>query len=85
MAAKNEDRDHEDQHVAHVAFKIPDFWPHNPNTWFRKIESKLRICNIKHASTKYDHLLSALPRTSAAASTTPWRRSTRTLTTHTSS
>jgi hypothetical protein len=40
MAAKNEDRDHKDQHVAHVTFKIPDFWPHDPNTWFRKIKSK---------------------------------------------
>jgi hypothetical protein len=29
MAAKNEEGD---QHVAHVAIKIPDFWPHNPNT-----------------------------------------------------
>jgi hypothetical protein len=44
MAAK-EERDHEDQHVAHVAFKIPKF----------------RICNIRQSSTKYDHLLSALP------------------------
>jgi hypothetical protein len=60
MAAK-EERDHEDQHVAHVAFKIPNFWPHDPNTWFRKIESKFRICNIRQSSTKYDHLLSALP------------------------
>jgi hypothetical protein len=60
MAAK-EERDNEDQHVAHVAFKIPDFWPHDPNTWFRKIESKFRICNIRQSSTKYDHLLSALP------------------------
>jgi hypothetical protein len=60
MAAK-EERDHEDQHLAHVAFKIPDFWPHDPNTWFQKIESKLRICNIRQSSSKYDHLLSALP------------------------
>jgi hypothetical protein len=60
MAAK-EERDHEDQHVAHMAFKIPDFWPHDPNTCFRKIESKLRICNMRQSSTKYDHLLSALP------------------------
>jgi hypothetical protein len=60
MAAK-EEGDNEDQHVAHVAFKIPDFWPHDPNTWFRKIESKFRICNIRQSSTKYDHLLSALP------------------------
>jgi hypothetical protein len=60
MAAK-EERDHKDQHMAHVAFKIPDLWPHDPNTWFRKIESKFRICNIRQSSTKYDHLLSALP------------------------
>ncbi len=57
MAAKEE----QNQHVAHVAFKIPDFWPHDPNTWFRKLESKLRICNISQSSTKYDHLLSSLP------------------------
>jgi hypothetical protein len=30
MAAK-EERDHKDQYLAHVAFKIPDFWPHDPN------------------------------------------------------
>jgi hypothetical protein len=59
MAAKDED--HGDQHVAHVAFKIPDFWPHDPNTWFPKIVSKFRICNIRQSPTKYDHLLSALP------------------------
>jgi hypothetical protein len=55
------DEDHRDQHVAHVAFKIPDFWPHDPNTWFRKIECKFRICNIRQSSTKYDHRHSALP------------------------
>jgi hypothetical protein len=71
MAAK-EERDHEDQHVAHMAFKIPDFWPADPNTWFRKIESKIRICNIRQSSTKYDHLLSALPTESAAVSRTAW-------------
>jgi hypothetical protein len=56
-----EERDHEDQHMGHVAFRIPDFWPHDLSTWFGKIESKFRICNIKQSSTKYDHLLSALP------------------------
>ncbi len=44
-----------------MAFKIPDFWPHDPATWFRKLESKFRICNISQSSTKYDHLLSVLP------------------------
>ena len=47
--------------MGHVVFRIPDFWPHDPSTWFRKIESKFRICNIRQSSTKYDHLLSALP------------------------
>ena len=61
MAAK-EEKDHEDQHVGHVAFRIPDFWPHDPTTWFRKIESKFRICNIRQSSTKYHHLLLALPK-----------------------
>ncbi len=57
QAAKEE----RDKHVAHVAFKIPDFWPHDPTTWFRNIESKFRICNITQSSMKYDHLLLALP------------------------
>ncbi len=57
MAAKEE----RNQHVAHMAFKIPDFWPHGPTTWFRTIENKFRICNITQSSTKYNHLLSALP------------------------
>jgi hypothetical protein len=57
MAAKEEGN----QHVAHVAFKILDVWPHNPTTWFCKMESKFRICNITQSSTIYDHLLSALP------------------------
>jgi hypothetical protein len=60
MASK-EEKDHKDQHVGHVAFRIPDFWPHDPTMWFRKIKSKFRICNIRQSSTKYDHLLSALP------------------------
>jgi hypothetical protein len=46
MAAKEE----QNQHVDHVAFKIHDFWPHDPNTWFRKLESKFRICNISQSS-----------------------------------
>jgi hypothetical protein len=58
MAAKKEEGD---QHVAHVAFKIPDFWPHDPTTCLRKMESNFRICNITQSSTKYNHLLSALP------------------------
>jgi hypothetical protein len=57
MATKEE----REQHVAHVAFRVLDFWPHDPTTWFCKIESKFRICNITQSSTKYDHLLSALP------------------------
>jgi hypothetical protein len=57
MAAKEEKH----QHVAHVAFKIHNFWPQDPNTWFRQLGSKFRICNIFQSSTKYDHLLMALP------------------------
>jgi hypothetical protein len=46
--------------VAHVAFKIHNFWPHNPDTWFRQLESKFRICNISSSLTKFDLLLMAL-------------------------
>ncbi len=61
MIVQNGGKRRTNQHVAHVAFKIPEFWPHDPTTWFRKLESKFRICNISHSSTKYDHLLLALP------------------------
>jgi hypothetical protein len=58
MAAKDEQQH---QHVAPIAFKIHNFWPHDPDTWFRQLESKFRICNISTSSTKFDHLLTALP------------------------
>jgi len=57
MVAKEE----QNCNVARVAFKIHNFWPHDPTTWFRQLESKFRICNISVSSTKYDHLLTALP------------------------
>jgi hypothetical protein len=59
MASKNES---EEQHtVSHVAFKIHNFWPHDPDTWFRQLESKFRVCNISSSQTKFDLLLGALP------------------------
>ena len=39
MAVKKEEGD---QHVAHVTFKIPDFWPHDPTTWFRKMGEQIQ-------------------------------------------
>jgi hypothetical protein len=57
MGVKTEEGD---QHVDPRGIQDPRLWPHEPNTWFRKMESKFRFCNITQSSTKYDHLLSAL-------------------------
>ncbi len=32
--------------MGHVAFRIPDFWPHDPSTWFRKNQEQ--IPNLQH-------------------------------------
>jgi hypothetical protein len=56
MAAKKEEGD---QHLAWHS-RFPTSGP-DPTTWLRKMESKFRICNITQSSTKYNHLLSALP------------------------
>jgi hypothetical protein len=39
---QNGGKEEKNQHVAQVAFKIPDFRPHDLNTWFRKLESKFQ-------------------------------------------
>ncbi len=38
-----------------------DFWPHNPDIWFKQLESKFRICNITSSTTKFDLTLDTLP------------------------
>ncbi len=38
-----------------------NFWPHNPDTWFRVLESKFRVCNITSSTTKFDLTLDILP------------------------
>jgi hypothetical protein len=51
----------EEYPVSHVTFEMHDFWPHNPDIWFRQLESKFRICNITSSTTKFDLTLVALP------------------------
>jgi hypothetical protein len=59
MAAKEEKKDHEDQHVAHVAFKIPDFWPHDLNTWFWKIGTYFMAAFLlRLPADMIDHIIS---------------------------
>jgi hypothetical protein len=58
MAAKDEQE--EENTVSHVAFRIHNFWPHDPDTWFRQIKCKFRVCHIASPQTKYDHTLGAL-------------------------
>ncbi len=44
-----------------MAFKVHNFWPHDPETWFRQLESKFRECHITNSQTKFDHTLGTLP------------------------
>ncbi len=47
MAAK-EKRDPEDQHMAHGAFKIPDFWPQAPRPEYVVSKNGEQIPNLQH-------------------------------------
>jgi hypothetical protein len=59
MAAKN--KREEENTVSHVAFRIHNFWPQDPDTWLRQIECKFRVWLITSLQTKYNHTLIALP------------------------
>jgi hypothetical protein len=41
--------------VAHVAFKLPDFWVKDPKMWFSQAEAQFRRARITTASTMYNY------------------------------
>ena len=51
----------EQQPVAHVAVKLPEFWVRDPAMWFSQAEAQFRRGRITREMTKYDHVLTKLP------------------------
>jgi hypothetical protein len=51
-----------------MVVKIHNFWPLDPDTWFRQLESKFRVCQISSLQTKFDHPWVRCPRRSAVDS-----------------
>jgi hypothetical protein len=47
--------------VAHVAFKLPDFWVKDPKMWFSQAEAQFRRARITAETTMYDYVLMKLP------------------------
>lgn len=41
--------------------RIPEFWDSTPQAWFVAVENLFRLKNIKSDSSKYQHVLAALP------------------------
>lgn len=41
--------------------KLQPFWPTNPSVWFAQAEAQFNIFNITSDSTKFSHVISALP------------------------
>jgi hypothetical protein len=47
--------------IAHVAFKLPDFWVKDPKMWFSQAEAQFRRARITAETTMYDNVLMKLP------------------------
>jgi hypothetical protein len=47
--------------VSRVAIKTPPFYRGNPKFWFVQIEAQFHLASISQSSTKFFHILSALP------------------------
>lgn len=43
--------------LAAVSVKLPDFWPHLPLAWFKRIEAQFALRNVTAETTKYEHLM----------------------------
>jgi len=47
--------------ISHVAIKPPPFYLKSPATWFRQLESQFALSKITNSTTKFHHVLAALP------------------------
>ena len=47
--------------VCTVNFVCPPFWSHDPALWFLSLEAQFHVKHVTSQSTKYFHVLSALP------------------------
>ena len=48
--------------------KVPDFWQHNPRSWFQHIEAQFQLRGITQDVTKYFHVVAALDASTTARS-----------------
>jgi hypothetical protein len=46
------------------SFRLPDFWPEQPENWFAMAEAQFLLRRVTSAIDKYCHLLLALPKSS---------------------
>lgn len=47
--------------VIATELKLPNFWPKNPRVWFSQVEARFQLRHITSPSTKYLHVVAALP------------------------
>ena len=47
--------------VNRVTIKPPPFYRTNPTVWFRQMESQFVLAGITNDTTKYHHILAAIP------------------------
>ena len=47
--------------TATISVKIPPFWSDDLELWFLQVEAQFRIRGVRAETTKYDHVLQALP------------------------
>jgi hypothetical protein len=47
--------------IAHVVFKLPDFWVKDPKMWFSQAEAQFRRARITAETNMYDYVLMKLP------------------------
>ena len=49
-------------YVNRVSIKPPMFYRSNPSVWFRQMASQCVLANITQSTTKFHHILAALPK-----------------------